>query len=83
MHKLISKLMKILTHALELFFELRLVLALCDAEIIVRVGTLVHAVWRGCSADCQDRGRAFCTLCVADLLNSHHLLLSKVATKKQ
>ena len=55
-------------------FELSLVLAVCYTEAIVGVGTLVHAVWRGCGANGHDSGRTLSTLCLADLIHSHHLL---------
>jgi len=61
-----------LTHALELFFELSHVLAVGDAEVIVRIGTLIDAVGRSGGANSHDSGRAFCTLCLTDLFNTHH-----------
>ena len=61
-----------LTHALEFFFELGHVLAVGDAEIIVRIGTLIHAVGRSGGANSHDSGRAFCTLRLTNLFNTHH-----------
>lgn len=61
-----------LTHALELLFELGLVLAVGDPEVVIRVSTLVDAVGRSRGPDGHDRGRALGSLALADFLDGHH-----------
>lgn len=63
-----------LTHALELLFELCLVLAVCDTEVVVRICALLDAVGRSGGSNGHDRGRALSPLSLADFLDGHHFL---------
>jgi len=53
-----------------------------DAEVIVRIGTLIHAVGRSGSANGHDSGRTFCTLCLTDLFDAHHPCSPKKIVEK-
>lgn len=64
--------MIILTHSLELLFELNLMLAVRDAEVIVRVRALIHTIRRGGGADGHHGGRALRALGIADFADGHH-----------
>lgn len=60
------------THALEFLFEFGLVLAVGDAEVVIRIFALVDAVRRDGGADGEHGGRALSPLSAADLLHGHH-----------
>ena len=61
-----------LTDSLELVFEVGVVLAVGDAEVVVGVVVLEHAARRVRCADCKHGRRAVRALRVTDLLDGCH-----------
>lgn len=61
-----------LTHALELLLELRLVLAVGDPKVVVRIRALVHCVGGRGRSDGHDGGWALSPLGLPDGFNVHH-----------
>lgn len=61
-----------LTHALELLLELRLVLAVGDPKVVIRICALVHCVGGSGRSDGHDGGRALSPLGLPDGFNVHH-----------
>lgn len=47
-------------------------LAVGDAEVVIRIGALIDAIGGGGGADGEHRGGALGALGTADLLHSHH-----------
>jgi hypothetical protein len=62
-----------LTHSLEFFFKLRLMLTVCDAKIIVRIRALINTVWRGWCSYGHDGGRTLRPLRLPNFINGHHI----------
>ena len=61
-----------LTHALELLFQLCLVLAIGNTEVVIRIRALINAVRRGRRSDRHDRSRSLGPLCPSNFLDGHH-----------
>ena len=72
----VKKVIELLTHALEFLFELSLVLAIGDAEVVVRVSALVYTIGRSSSSNSHDCGRTLGPLKFAYFINSHHFFFS-------
>jgi hypothetical protein len=64
--------MSALTHALELFFQLGHMLAFGDAEVVIRVIGLIHAIGRCGCTDGQYVSWALSSLCLPYFFYSGH-----------
>lgn len=77
----VKKVRELLTHALEFLFELSLVLAIGDAEVVVRVSALVYTIGRSSSSNSHDCGRTLSPLKFAYFINSHHFFFLSLKEK--